>query len=163
MRTALPDSLQPSEVDDTIEVIFFEYLLEIHSITDITLIKIWNISKYFFYSIEYSSGAIYKTIEYDYSISSLLECYDPVGSDISESTRDEEYFCISHVLEKFLIDHPYCDTKWPAIPLSLRECILIIVDMDWYLTNRIAMSMHLIDELARIFHTIHSEVYLIDD
>jgi hypothetical protein len=47
--------------------------------------------------------------------------------------------------------------------LSLRECIVIIVDIDRDFSYGKSEHIYLIDELARILHTIHREVDLIDD
>ena len=47
--------------------------------------------------------------------------------------------------------------------LSLREGIVIIVDIDWYFADRDALHIYLIYELTRILHAIHREVDLVDD
>ena len=73
---AFSDGLQSSEVNDSVERIFFEKRLERCSISDIDIIKIGSIPEDFFYTYERISRAIHEIIDDDGLVSRLLECDD---------------------------------------------------------------------------------------
>jgi hypothetical protein len=76
----------------------------------------------------------------------------------SAQRADPSYVRMTNlVLEEFFEYHTNHDPQWSAVALSLAESILIIVDIDWNLSEVEIINPDLIDELTRIFHPIHRD------
>ncbi len=91
------ESFETSKMNYSIEFIITKKFFEGFSISNVDFMKIRNITKYGAYAVEHISRAIYKTIEYNGSVSSLFKSHNSMGANISKASSYKEYFFIGHV------------------------------------------------------------------
>lgn len=86
----LSKSLKSSKMNNTIKFVCAKEFFERFSISNIDLVKIWNIAKNRMNSIEHFTRAINQIIENNGPISSLLKSHDRMRTDIPETSGNKE-------------------------------------------------------------------------